>query len=307
MNIYLHIDMCRRIFADTNIWIYIYIYIYIDIYCIDVYRRIFTDTNNDQVYTDIYRYNNMKTTVAPVWWTRVDIDLLLSLILAFSTDLKRIQTPHGLFWDFGADKTSTIHWSGGTRRGRLLAEFKFEYKFEPLQVIWESLPKAIPEDNRRFWLRNQWPSSWGRSPAQLARVGRANTHRDYPSRRQSPRAATGSTCNYSCDTDSVPESKRFQCFLNFGPRRVTFFSCEMRFSMELARCCCRPKQRPSLCSIVWSFIGLWVEMWHRNKTACSKSNPVQSTRSKLTTTSVQENAQIRIEQYSDFRWRRAKA
>ena len=27
------------------------------------------------------------------------------------------------------------------------AEFKFESKFEPLQVIWQSLPKAIPEDN----------------------------------------------------------------------------------------------------------------------------------------------------------------
>ena len=27
------------------------------------------------------------------------------------------------------------------------AEFKFESKFEPLPVIWQSLPKAIPEDN----------------------------------------------------------------------------------------------------------------------------------------------------------------
>ena len=30
------------------------------------------------------------------------------------------------------------------------AEIKSESKFEPLQVIWISLPKAIPEDNRRF-------------------------------------------------------------------------------------------------------------------------------------------------------------
>ena len=28
------------------------------------------------------------------------------------------------------------------------AEFKFESKFEPLPVIWQSLPKAVPEDNR---------------------------------------------------------------------------------------------------------------------------------------------------------------
>ena len=27
------------------------------------------------------------------------------------------------------------------------AEFKFESKFEPLPVIWQSLPKAIPEVN----------------------------------------------------------------------------------------------------------------------------------------------------------------
>ena len=30
------------------------------------------------------------------------------------------------------------------------AEFKFKSKFEPLPVIWQSLPKAIPEDNHKF-------------------------------------------------------------------------------------------------------------------------------------------------------------
>ena len=40
-------------------------------------------------------------------------------------------------------------------------EFKFAYKFKPKLVIWQSLPKTIPEDNRRFWLQNQWPSLWG--------------------------------------------------------------------------------------------------------------------------------------------------
>ena len=47
-----------------------------------------------------------------VWWMRVGINSLLSSISAFSTDLKRIQTPHRLFWGFEADKTSTTHWSG---------------------------------------------------------------------------------------------------------------------------------------------------------------------------------------------------
>ena len=56
----------------------------------------------------------------------------------------------------------------------------------------------------------------------------------------------------------------------------------MKFSLELARSCCRPKQLTSLCSIFRSVIGLWVRIWHRNKTACSKLNPVQSSRSKST-------------------------
>ena len=36
--------------------------------------------------------------------TRVEINSLLSSISAFSTDLKRIEISHRLFWDFGADK-----------------------------------------------------------------------------------------------------------------------------------------------------------------------------------------------------------
>ena len=61
-----------------------------------------------------------------------------------------------------------------------------------------------------------------------------------------------------------------------------FFSCEMKISMELAKSFCRPKPRPSLRWIFLSVIGLWVKIWHRNRTACSESNPVQSSRSKST-------------------------
>ena len=53
--------------------------------------------------------------------------------------------------------------------------------------------------------------------------------------------------------------------------------------MELARSCCRPKPCPLLRSIFRSVIGLRVKIWHRNKTACSESDPVQSSRSKSTT------------------------
>ena len=37
------------------------------------------------------------------------------------------------------------------------------------------------------------------------------------------------------------------------------------------------------CSVFLSVNDLWAKIWHRNKTACSKSNPVQSSRSKSTT------------------------
>ena len=37
---------------------------------------------------------------------------------------------------------------------------------------------------------------------------------------------------HSCDTDSVQESKRFSCFVNFGS---LFFSCAMKFAMEVAK------------------------------------------------------------------------
>ena len=37
--------------------------------------------------------------------------------------------------------------------------------------IWQSLPKAIPEDNGNFWLQNQWTSSWGSLLALLVLFG----------------------------------------------------------------------------------------------------------------------------------------
>ena len=45
-------------------------------------------------------------------------------VLNFGVDLKRLQTPHILFWDFGADKI--LHPVGQA------AEFKFESEFQPL-------------------------------------------------------------------------------------------------------------------------------------------------------------------------------
>ena len=94
------------------------------------------------------------------------------------------------------------------------AEFKFESKFEPLQVIWQSVQKAIPEleDNPKFWLQNQWPSF---------QLLRQSSHTAW-------KVLTGST-NIGCSrcwqqaallrntnypsgcTDIVWKSKRFEC------------------------------------------------------------------------------------------------
>ena len=48
----------------------------------------------------------------------------------------------------------------------------FEFQSKPLQVwvIWQSLLKAVPEGNQRFWLQIHRPSSCCRTPAQLWRV-----------------------------------------------------------------------------------------------------------------------------------------
>ena len=99
---------------------------------------------------------------------RVDIVSAMSSISAFLTDLKRIQTPHSLFWGFGADKTFTTRWSGGTVQVWVQVQ-------APAGHLAISL-KAVPEGNWRFRGQNQLPSSWGSSPALLARVGLASTN-----------------------------------------------------------------------------------------------------------------------------------
>ena len=137
----------------------------------------------------IFTNQNLTSTQKPVWWMRVDIDTQLSSISAFSMDLKRIQTPHSLFWDFGADKTSTRLQPVGQA-----AEFKFESKFEPLPPA--AVHLAI---NPKGYSRRQSKVLTAKSMAKLL-GGRSGTawagwtgkhkHRAFPSRLQSLRAAT---------------------------------------------------------------------------------------------------------------------
>ena len=112
-------------------------------------------------------------------------------------------------------------------------------------------------------------------------------HRVFPSWRQLLLAATG-----SLEENMLPllwywlstRVKNVLIICKFWTATTHFlFLCEMKFLMRLARCSCRPKPRPLLCSILLSVIGICVKLWHTNKTACSQSNPVQSSRSKSTT------------------------
>ena len=60
---------------------------------------------------------------------------LLGSNSASVADLKRIQIPHSLCCGFGGYKTFTLVVQ--------VAEFKFESKFEPMPVIWQSLQRLF--------------------------------------------------------------------------------------------------------------------------------------------------------------------
>ena len=69
----------------------------------------------------------------------------------------------------------------------------------------------------------------------------------------------------------------------------------MEFEMTVT--CYLPKLLSFLRSIFQSFIGLWVKIRHRNKSACFKLNPVQSRRSQ-STTCLRKGHLLRFPSYS---------
>ena len=90
------------------------------------------------------------------------------------------------------------------------AEFKFESKFQPLPVIWQTLQKTVSERNWR--LQNQWPSTCGSTPAQVGLVWLWSTDSIVQvccSRFWMPPAWSRKKSYSSCYSDSVWESKRF--------------------------------------------------------------------------------------------------
>ena len=112
--------------------------------------------------------------------------------IASVADLIRIETPQSLGCDFGP-------FFRGYKNLLTLQPIEFEFKFEPLPVIWQSLRRLF-EKNQKIITglerQNQRPSSWGRSPALLflcGSDGRAQIQgvsESAPTRWQSLRAAT---------------------------------------------------------------------------------------------------------------------
>ena len=75
--------------------------------------------------------------------------------------------------------------------------------------------------------------------------------------------------------------KRFKCFAYIG-QQLVFFHVKWNFD-GIGDNLLPSKAAPSAPLNIRSFIGLWVKIWLRNKTAFSEYYPVQSSRSELTT------------------------
>ena len=176
----------------------------------------------------------------------VGIDSQLSLILAFWTDLKRTWNPHS----FSRNKTLQLVVQA--------AEFKFESKIKPLPVIWQSLLDC------HFQKTIQDFNSWFNGRALLVTLmqGFGWSHLQAQTQGVSKQvavllAATGSLeetllpAYHSFDTDSVLESKRFQCFVNFGWWLQIFFLIWNEIMVELARSCYWPKSCASGSAGYW--------------------------------------------------------
>ena len=87
-----------------------------------------------------------------------------------------------------------------------------------------SLAKTVPEGNRRSRGQDQWPSTWGSSPALFRRVGQVSTS-------TARSRVCGSRCGqwletryHSCETDQFKSRKGFNALQISGSNEPPFFS-----------------------------------------------------------------------------------
>ena len=192
---------------------------------------------------------------------------------SFFSVLKRIQTPHSWFWDFRAE---TTRWSG--------CRVQVWVQVWPPACHLAITPKGYSRRQSKVLTAKSMAKLLGpRSGTAWAGRTGEHKHRAFPSRRQSLRAATG-----SLEENMLPLLrywlssivKKVLMLRRYWAMTTDFFFIGKWSFHGIDQ---KLKQRPSLRSILRCFIGLWVKIWHRNKTACSELNPVQSSRSKSTT------------------------
>ena len=121
-----------------------------------------------QIYCIFDKYVCVCVCARTVWSMSIRNLTSLGSKLASVTDLKRIQTPRSLNCVFGGNKTFITRWWGG--RVQVWVQV-----WAPAGQLAIS-SKAVPKGYRRFRGQNQWPSSWGSSPALLERVRLASTN-----------------------------------------------------------------------------------------------------------------------------------
>ena len=151
------------------------------------------------------------------------------------------------------------------------------------------------------------PSPWGYAPAQLGRVGRASINtglfRVCGSRCGQLPAPLRKTCDHSCDTDSVQESKKVLIPCKFRAatvRQVFFFFMRNEIFDGIGEKLLPTKAAPI--ASIHRLISHWSlsKILHRNKTVCSESNPVQSSNLNRRPVRKRASAQIQIEQHSEM-------
>ena len=160
-------------------------------------------------------HSTCRSTVFHSVWCMTDgIDSPLASILAFSTDLKGIRTPHSLFRDFGAHKKFTTRWSGGRFQVWVQVRAPASGCLSSDNHSRRLYQKAIEDfdckiNGRAFGaaLRH----SLGRvQPAELDRQAQAQgvfivTFRVGGSHCCQQQASKRKSCYHSCNTDSVRE------------------------------------------------------------------------------------------------------
>ena len=110
-------------------------------------------------------------------------------------------------------------------------------------------PKAVPEGNQRFRGQNQLPSSWGSSPALLWLVGQARVCYSRCWQRQ---ATLAILTQFKC--------QKVLLLCEFQAVASTFIFKWKKFSMELTRSLCWPKQH-TLCFAQPFYQSLVRQLW----------------------------------------------